>query len=187
MIVGYARTSTADQTAGLEAQLRELAAAGCEKTFQEKVSSVATRVQLQSALEYVREGDTFVVAKLDRLARSVTDLMGILQTLERKHVGVRILNLGMDTQTPTGKLMLTVLGAVAQFEREMMLERQREGIMKAKSAGRYKGRKPIAGERRQNVLKLATEGTTRASIAQQLGIGEATVYRILATDRGQKP
>ena len=106
--------------------------------------------------------------------------MAILQALERKRVAVRILNLGMDTQTPTGKLMLTVLGGVAQFEREMMLERQREGIAKAKSAGKYKGRKPITLERRQHVLRLADEGATKISIARQLGIGEATVYRILA-------
>jgi DNA invertase Pin-like site-specific DNA recombinase len=187
MIVGYARTSTVDQSAGFEAQLRELAAAGCEKVFQEQVSAVAERRQLLSALEYVREGDLFVVAKLDRLARSVADLMTILQALECKRVGVRILNLGMDTQTPTGKLMLMVLGAVAQFEREMMLERQREGITKAQSAGRYKGRKPIAAERRQTVLKLAAEGATRTAIAAQLGLGEATVYRILATERNQRP
>jgi DNA invertase Pin-like site-specific DNA recombinase len=187
MIVGYARTSTVDQHAGFEAQLRELAAAGCEKTFQEQVSSIADRIQLRSALEYVREGDILVVAKLDRLARSVLDLMAILQTLERKRVGVRILNLGMDTQTPTGKLMLTMLGAVAQFEREMMLERQREGIAKAKSEGRYKGRKPIAEDLRHNVLKLATEGATRKAIALQFGIGEATVYRILAAKRPQNP
>jgi DNA invertase Pin-like site-specific DNA recombinase len=93
--------------------------------------------------------------------------MAILQALERKHVAVRIPNLGMDTQTPTGKLMLTVLGGVAQFEREMMLERQREGIAKAKSAGKYKGRKPIAPERRQHVLRLAAEGVTKISIARQ--------------------
>src|ERR1035437_8542956 len=129
----YARTSTVEQRAGFEAQMRELAAAGCEKTFQEQVSSVANRIQLHTALEFVREGDILVVTKLDRLARSVQDLMAILQTLESKRVGVRILNLGMDTHTPTGKLMVTMLGAVAQFEREMMLERQREGIAKAKS------------------------------------------------------
>src|SRR3982751_670615 len=187
MIVGYARTSTMDQLAGFEAQLRELTAAGCEKTFQEQVSSVAERRQLRAAMEYVREGDIFVVAKLDRLARSVPDLMAILQTLERKRVGVRILNLGMDTQTPTGKLMLTVLGAIAQFEREMMLERQREGISKAKSEGRYKGRKPIETERRDSVVKLAAEGVTRNVIATKLGIGEATVYRILALAKSQNP
>ena len=180
MIVGYARTSTVDQVAGFEAQVKELAAAGCEKVFQEQVSSVAARLQLQAALEFVREADVFVITKLDRLARSVADLMAILQMLERKRVGVRILNLGMDTQTPTGKLMLTVLGGVAQFEREMMLERQREGVAKAKAAGKYKGRKPIAPERRQQVLRLAAHGTRKASIARQLGLGEATVYRILA-------
>ena len=135
---------------------------------------------LSSALEFVRDGDVFVVTKLDRLARSVADLMAILQALERKRVAVRIPNLGMDTQTPTGKLMVTVLGGVAQFEREMMLERQREGIAKAKSVGKYKGRKPIAPDRRQHVLRLAAEGATKISIARQLGIGEATVYRILA-------
>ncbi len=86
----------------------------------------------------------------------------------------------MDTQTPTGKLMLSVLGAIAQFEREMMLERQREGIAKAKSEARYRGRKPIEAERRHNVYRLATESSTRAVIAAQLKIGEATVYRILA-------
>jgi len=183
MIIGYARTSTVDQVAGFQAQVEALAAAGCEKVFQEQASSVAVRLQLQAALEFVREGDVFVVTKLDRLVRSVADLMGILQTLERKRVGVRILNLGLDTQTPTGKLMLTVLGGVAQFEREMMLERQREGVAKAKSAGKYKGRKPIAPERQQEVLRLAAQGTPKASIARQLGLGEATVYRILAATK----
>jgi DNA invertase Pin-like site-specific DNA recombinase len=105
-----ARTSTIDQVAGFEAQFKELSAAGCEKIFQEQVLSVTVRLQLQSALEFLRDGDVFVVTKLDRLARSVADLMPILQALERKRVAVRILNLGMDTQTPTGKLMLTVLG-----------------------------------------------------------------------------
>ena len=84
-----------------------------------------------------------MVTKLDRLARSVADLMATVQTLDRKKVALRVLNLGMDTHTPTGKLMLTVLGGVAQFEREMMLERQREGVAKAKAAGKNKGRKPI--------------------------------------------
>ena len=180
MIVGYARTSTVDQRAGFDAQLKELRAVGCEKLFQEQVSSVGERAELAAALEYVREGDVLVVTKLDRLARSVADLMTTVQILDRKKVGLRVLNLGMDTHTPTGKLMLTVLGGVAQFEREMMLERQREGVAKAKAAGRYKGRKPVSSERREAVLQLAALGTTKASIAHQLDLGEATVYRILA-------
>jgi DNA invertase Pin-like site-specific DNA recombinase len=130
MIVGYARTSTVDQIAGFEAQSKELSAAGCEKIFREQVSSVTVRLQLQSALDFVRDGDVFVVTKLDRLARSVGDLMAILQALERKHVAVRILNLGMDTQTPTGKLMLTVLGGVAHdAERAIMQSHSAEVAM----------------------------------------------------------
>ncbi len=103
MIVGYARTSTIDQVAGFEAQLKEFAAAGCQKTYQQQFSSVAEPRQLRAADEYVREGDIFVVSKLDRLARSISNLMTTLDSLEKNGVGVRILNLGMDTQTPTGK------------------------------------------------------------------------------------
>jgi len=183
MIIGYARTSTVDQIAGLEAQLRELEAAQCKKIFQEQVSSVAIRVQLEAALEFAREGDVLVATKLDRLARSVADLMAIIKTLDQKEVGLRILNLGMDTQTPTGKLMLTVLGGVAQFEREMMLERQREGVAKAKAAGKYKGRKPVDDASRQEVVRLAESGLAKTKIARQLSIGEATVYRILAATK----
>ena len=179
MNVGYARTSTADQMAGFEAQLRELTAAGCEKIFQEQVSSIAMRAQLEAAIEFVRVGDVLVITKIDRLARSVSDLLTIIQTLERKKVGVRILNLGMDTQTPTGKLMLTVLGGIAQFEREIMLERQQEGVAKAKAQGKYKGRRPISFDRQEEALRLATEGLSKANIARQLKMGEATIYRIL--------
>jgi DNA invertase Pin-like site-specific DNA recombinase len=179
MNVGYARTSTVDQLAGFEAQLKELAAAGCEKIFKEQVSSVAVRAQLQASIDFLREGDVLVITKIDRLARSVSDLLAIIQTLEQKNVSVHILNLGMDTQTPTGKLMLTVLGGIAQFEREIMLERQREGVSKAKTQGKYKGRKPISSIRKKEVMRLATEGVFKANIAGQLKIGEATVYRIL--------
>ena len=183
MIIGYARTSTVEQIAGFEAQLKELEAANCKKIFREQVSSVAVRVQLQAALEFAREGDVLVATKLDRLARSVVDLMAIIQTLDQKAVGLRIMNLGMDTQTPTGKLMLTVLGGVAQFEREMMLERQREGVSKAKAAGKYKGRKPLKDHLRQEVVFLASKGMAKSKIARQLNIGEASVYRILAANQ----
>lgn len=179
MVIGYARTSTIEQAAGFEAQLRELTDAKVEKIFQEQVSSVAEREQLNLALGYVREGDSFVVTKIDRLARSISNLIEIIDKLEKKNVALKVLNLGMDTKTPTGKLMLTVLGAVAQFERELMLERQREGIDKAKKEGRYKGRKPIDKGRRGKVIELVLAGGKKAEIARKLGIGEATVYRIL--------
>lgn len=101
------------------------------------------------------------------------------QSLERKKVALRILNLGMDTENPTGKLMLTVLAGVAQFEREIMLERQREGVAKAKAAGKYKGRKPIASDLQQEVIRFVENSKSKVNIAKDLGIGEATIYRIL--------
>ena len=136
MHIGYARTSTVEQIAGYEVQIKELQAVGCEKIFCEQVSSVAERAELQAAIAFARENDVLVVTKLDRLARSISDLMQLIQALDHKKIGLRILNLGIDTQTPTGKLMLTVLGGIAQFEREIMLERQREGIAKAKATGK---------------------------------------------------
>lgn len=179
MLIGYARTSTLEQEAGLEAQVRDLKALGCEKLFQEQVSSVGTRKALESALEFCREGDTLVVTKLDRLARSVVHLGKIIEALEAKGVALRIVNLGVDTSTPTGKLMLNVLGGVAQFEREMMLERQREGIAKAKSEGAYKGRKPTARAKSDEIKALSAQGVSMAKIAAQLGIGVGSVHRAL--------
>ena len=181
MIVGYGRTSTLDQTAGLEAQERDLVAAGCEKLFVEQVSSVdvASRVKLAEAMEFARDGDTLLVTKLDRLARSVVHLMELLATLKERGVALRILDLGLDTDTLNGKLMMTILGGVAEFERGIMLERQREGIAKAKAAGRYKGRKPTARAKADEVIKLHREGVGATSIAKRCGIGRASVYRIV--------
>jgi DNA invertase Pin-like site-specific DNA recombinase len=181
MIVGYARTSTLDQTAGLEAQERDLAKAGCEKVFVEQVSSVdvKAREKLSEALDYIREGDTLVVTKLDRLARSVAHLLELLGEIEAKGASLRILDMSIDTGTPNGRLMLNILGSVAQFEREIMLERQREGIAKAKAAGKYKGRKPTAKAKAKEVLELHAEGVGATEIAHRVGIGRASVYRIL--------
>lgn len=180
-IIGYARTSTIDQKAGLEAQQRDLTAAGCTKVFSEHLSSVdAKRPELARAVDYAREGDTFVVTKPDRLARSTKDLLGLLETLEEKGVRVRILSMDLDTTSPTGRLMVTVLGAVAAFERELMLERQREGIAKAKADGKYKGRKPTAALMADEAIRLVNgEGLTVTEAAKRLGIGRGSVYRAL--------
>ena len=187
VLVGYARTSTLDQTAGLEAQERDLHALGCGKVYIEQTSSVGPRNALEAALDFVREGDTLVVTKLDRLARSVVHLGQIIADLETRGVGLRIVNLGVDTNTPTGKLMLNVLGSVAQFEREMMLERQREGIAKAKAAKKYKGRAPTARVKSETIKALAAQGVPKREIAKRLGVGERSVFRILATrDDAQK-
>ena len=180
MLIGYARTSTADQRAGFEAQIVELKQAGCEKLFQEQVSSVGARRQLDAAVDFAREDDALVVTKLDRLARSVPHLMEVIERLQAKRVALRILALGLDTGTATGRMMLTIVGAIAQFEREMMLERQREGIAKAKTEGRYKGRKPTAMAKAGKVRQLTEDGVRPVEIARQLGISRASVYRCLA-------
>ena len=177
MLIGYARTSTLEQVAGLEAQREALGGAKCERVYEEQTSSVGSRSALTEALSYVREGDTLVVTKLDRLARSVRHLGELVETLEGKGVGLKVLDLGLDTSNATGKLMLNVLGSVAQFEREMMLERQREGIAKAKREGRYKGRKPTARAKAAEVRQLLSEGLTKREVAQRLGMSERSVYR----------
>ena len=185
-LVGYSRVSTLEQVAGLEAQVEQLLTTGCSKLFQEQVSSVADRPQLEAAFDFVREGDVLVVVRLDRLARSTSDLLGILDRLEAKRVGLRILDFGgseMDTKSPTGKLVLTMFGAIAQFERELMKLRQREGIEKAKREGRYKGRAPTARRRLPEMRKLAEEGLAPSEIASRLEVSRASVYRLLAEDR----
>ena len=185
VLIGYARTSTTDQKAGLEAQLRDLKQAGCTKIFQEEISSVATkRPQLEAALDYLREGDTLIVSKIDRLARSVGDLVSITKTLKDEGVYLRFLsNPELNTDSANGKLMLAVLGAIAEFERDLMLERQREGIARAKAAGKYKGRKPTARAKSAEVMALKEQGVKPMAIATELEISRASVFRILREQR----
>lgn len=182
MLVGYARVSTTDQVAGLEAQQRDLCATGCTKHFMEQVSSVAQRDQLAAALDFVRDGDTLVVTRLDRLARSTADLLTIIATLERKGVALRIMDFGgaaVDTKSPSGRLIVTMFGAVAQFERELLLQRQREGIAKAKAEGKYRGRAPTARAKAEDICTMKRAGVRPAAIAAQLRISRASVYRVL--------
>jgi DNA invertase Pin-like site-specific DNA recombinase len=182
MLIGYARTSTVDQVAGFEAQKRDLENLGCEEIFEEQVSSVAQRVELDAALKFVRKGDTLVVTKLDRLARSTQHLLKIIEGLEEKEVALRILDFGgsaVDTKSPTGKLTLTMFGAMAQFEREMMLERQREGIKRARDNGKYGGRKGVSDAKVTQVQALKDQGLKPPQIAKELSLGRSTVYRLL--------
>ena len=178
MLIGYARTSTLEQVAGFDAQINELKKLGCEKIFQEQVSSVAQRQALDDAINFAREGDVLIVSKLDRLARSISHLWKIVEGLNDKGVGLRVLDLGIDTQSATGKLILTLLGGINQFEREMMLERQREGIAKAKAEGKYKGRAPTARSQSVEVLKMRDAGASVKDIINKLDISRASVYRI---------
>jgi DNA invertase Pin-like site-specific DNA recombinase len=182
ILVGYARTSTVEQSAGLAAQLRDLEATGCQKVFREQVSSVGERAQLEAAFDYVREGDTLVVTKLDRLARSARGLNDLVDTLEKRGVALRILNFGggsVDTRGAAGRLVLNVFAAFAQFELEIMRERQREGIAAARSAGKYKGRKPTARAKALEVVQLFQQGLRISEVAKTLKIGRASVYRAL--------
>ena len=179
MIVGYARTSTTDQKFGLEAQVDELKSAACEKVFSEQVSSVAKRYRLDEVIDFVRDGDVLVVTKLDRLARSVKHLWSIIDMLQGKGVSLRILNIALDTSTATGKLMLSLLGAVAEFEREMMLERQREGIAKAKASGKKFSRPSVVQAKVDEIARLKQQGLGASEIARRVGVSRASVCRIL--------
>lgn len=179
MLVGYARVSTTDQD--LTVQHDALTAAGCEKIFGEKKSGrrAYDRPALNEALDFARNGDTLIVTRLDRLARSTQDLHNLLAKLDAKGVGFRCLaQTGVDTTTSTGKLTLAILGAVAAFEGDLRAERQAEGIARAKKAGKYKGRSPSIDY--ATVRKLHSQGNRPTEIAALLGIGRTSVYRALA-------
>jgi DNA invertase Pin-like site-specific DNA recombinase len=182
MLIGYGRTSTVEQSAGLASQERDLRAAGAEKVFSEQVSSMVQRSALKACLEFAREGDVVVVTKPDRLARSTSELLTIEADLTKRGIGLVILSMGgerLDTRNPTSKLMLTILAGVATWEREIMLERQREGIAKAKAEGRYKGRKPTVAVQVETIRTMHATGVKPAHIARQLGVARSSVYRMI--------
>jgi len=186
VLVGYARTSTVDQSAGYEAQRRDLQAAGCTKIFSEQVSSVSEREQLNSALDYLREDDVLIATKLDRLARSMRHLLEIVDRINEKKASLRVLGMSLDTETATGRMMLQVLGAVAEHERALMLERQREGIAKAKAEGKYKGRARTAMAKAGEVEALLAKGVNPTEVARKLGIGRSSVYRAMRERKIQR-
>jgi DNA invertase Pin-like site-specific DNA recombinase len=183
-IYGYARVSSADQDYAL--QEHALRAAGCEVIRAEKASGTvrAGRTELELLLEFLRHGDTLVVTRVDRLARSIKDLQDIVYTLKARGVTLRATEQPIDTQSAAGKAFLDMLGVFAEFETNLRRERQLEGIAAAKARGVYQGRKPsvdiIEIRRLREEQKLgATE------IARRLGIGRASVYRALAKSNGE--
>ena len=178
MLIGYARTSTSNQKYSLEDQIEKLTSKGCEKIFSEEISSVSvSRPEFDTAIDFAREGDTLVVTTLSRFARSISDLWKHLEKLDSKEVSFQILDMNLDTSTPTGKLLLTMLGAVYQFEREILLERQLVGIAKAKREGKFKGRVPTAKRKSGGIQGLLQEGLKPKEVAEKLGVGVASVYR----------
>ena len=181
MKIGYARVSTADQN--LDNQIAALNEYGCEKVFQEKLSgkSADNREQLQQAISFAREGDVLVVSKLDRMARSVLDLNIIAKRLLDKQVDLKVLTQDIDTTTIYGKLVFNVLGAVAQFERELINERARDGIVRAKARGVKFGRaRKVYNELAATVLsELPAWVGSKSMLADKHGISRATLYRII--------
>jgi DNA invertase Pin-like site-specific DNA recombinase len=177
MLVGYARVSSTDQD--LTVQRDRLTA--CEKLFEEKASGTdARRPQLQACLDYVREGDTLVCTRLDRLARSTLHLCQIAEHLARKGVHLQVLEQQVDTHTPTGRLLFGMLAVIAQFETELRAERQREGIAKAKRAGVHFGRtRALTHEQAEELRTLRADGVTLAALQQRYGIGKTALYRYL--------
>jgi DNA invertase Pin-like site-specific DNA recombinase len=183
MLVGYARTSTTDQVAGFADQAEQLRNLGVERIFQEQVSAVGRRPQLEAALEFVREGDILIVTRLDRLARSTRHFCEIYELLEHKGVKLRVLDLGIDTSTATGRMVAEIVVAVAGFERRLLLERQKVGIAAVKSEGRYKGRAPTARRRFGEVLDPHRAGVRPDEIATRLAISRSSVFRALREAR----
>lgn len=175
--IGYARVSTDDQDCAI--QEAALCEAGCTVIRSEKRSGTTTegREELDTVLSFLRPGDTLMVTRIDRLARSVADLEGIVGRLREKGAHLRATEQPIDTSTPAGVAFLQMLGVFAQFETAIRRERQMEGIAKAKAAGVYKGRKPSVPT--DEVRRLRSEGVTPTNIAKRLNIGRASVYRAL--------
>jgi len=179
--IGYARVSSIGQS--LEVQLDKLK--DCDKVFQEMRSGKQTdnRPELLKALEYVRKGDSLVISRLDRMARSVLDLAKIAERLKKKGVALKVLDQSIDTSTSEGKLMFHMLGAFAEFENDIRRERQQDGIAKALSKGVKFGRKPaLTGEQQATIRRMrGKEGFTIAQLMERFQVGRTTVYRALGT------
>lgn len=176
-VVGYARVSSVGQS--LEVQLDKLK--HCDKLYQEKKSGAAgKRPRLDACLDYVREGDTLVVTRLDRLARSTLHLCQIAERLNRKQVNLHVLDQHIDTQDATGRLLFNMLGAIAQFETELRAERQMDGIQKAKAKGvRFGRRKTLTAQQVTELRKKRQQGVLIKALMKDYAVSKASVYRYL--------
>jgi DNA invertase Pin-like site-specific DNA recombinase len=182
-LVGYARVSTTDQS--LDIQIEALKNAGCDEIFSEQVSGTSKkgRAKLNECLKYLRKGDTLIITRVDRLARSMHDLQTIIHQLKELGIALKATDQPIDTSTPAGKAFFDMLGVFAEFETNLRRERQLEGVAKAKKAGKYKGAKPTARAKSKTVLSLLGEGFSKKEVAQKLEIGIASVYRIVKANK----
>jgi DNA invertase Pin-like site-specific DNA recombinase len=176
-IIGYARVSTEDQDCAIQEEALRSAGATVIRSERKSGTSTDGRTELATVLDFVREGDTLLVTRIDRLARSLMDLEGIVQQLRAKGVHLRATEQPIDTASPAGRAFLQMLGVFAEFETAIRRERQMEGIAKAKQAGVYKGRKPSVPSER--VKELKAEGLGASEIAKRLGIARSSVYEAL--------
>lgn len=181
-MVGYARVSTSDQDAAL--QIDALHDAGCERIFSDTASGAnAARPQLAAAMAYLRQGDVMVVWKLDRLGRSMGHLVEVIGSLGKQGIGFRSLTEAIDATTPTGQLLFHMMGALAQFERDLIRERTRAGLKAAAARGRKGGRRPIITADIVDKAKILTgQGLSVREAAQRLRIGKSTLYNALAVE-----
>ena len=179
--IGYVRVSTVEQNTA-----RQLVGISLDRIFEEKISAktIGNRPVLREMLGFIRDGDDLYVHSMDRLARNLKDLLTLVTTITDKGVTLHFVkeNLTFDAKakaTPFNKLLLGLLGSVAEFERELILERQREGIAQAKARGAYKGRKPIAPEKIEKAKELLAQGMTRTEAAKTVGMGRTTLFLYL--------
>lgn len=180
MLIGYARVSTLDQNPQL--QIEALKEAGCKKIFTEKISGASTkRFQLEDALHYMREGDTLVIWKLSRLARSLTQIINTVKNLEDRQIGLKVITQNIDTGTPEGRLFFNMNAAFDQFQREIIVENTRAGLQSARRNGRIGGRPTLMTENKirtaQAMLKDTENYPFISDIIKTLGIGRTTFYR----------
>ncbi|EDV9208556.1 recombinase family protein [Salmonella enterica subsp. enterica] len=183
MIIGYARVSTQDQN--LDLQTEALTRAGCEKIYEDKISGVrAERPGLSRALEILREGDTLVVWKLDRLGRSVKQLVDMVGDLHKQGIQFKSLTDAIDTGTPAGRFFFHVMASLAEMERELIIERTRAGLDAAKQLGRKGGRKPkMTSSKIESAKKLLSSGIPPRDVAKDLGVSVPTLYRWLPASK----
>lgn len=175
--IGYARVSTLDQN--LELQLDELKKVGCTKIFQEKASSVKKRFEFERCLDYLREGDTLVVWKLDRLGRTTKKLLELIDTLKSRNINLQIITLGIDTSTAAGRLFFTMMAGLAEMERELIRERTNAGLEAARSRGRLGGRKRIDPDILHRAYMMYEAKMTVEDITKTLKISRSTFYKYM--------
>lgn len=187
MKIGYARVSTHQQQDSLEAQQQVLKNYGCEKIYTDQLSGAkADRPGLVAALEYAREKDSIVVTRLDRLGRSTVDILRTVQDLDNRGITIEALDTQLDTRTPAGRLVLSVLASMAEFERNIIVERTREGLAYARAQGRVGGRLPKLDKTQQQAALAAIEsGLSESQVAQSFGVSRSTITRLKRNSRNR--